>query len=227
MSHSDSVDNHKGFPAGTLVHTDKGLVPIQDIKVGDMVLSMPEEGVGEKAYKRVLKTFKTANQEVYRCTYWARDQYDEDEPHISYVLATANYPIWSITEGKWLPARWIETADEVYILDKGKPYHFLYANQIHRTQDEQGNIYGYCHSVFSEDGDIESYFEMSDNSVIIYLNKYGEIFYPNNKKTLDISIKIDLSSRAEGDRLLCDVYNLEVEDFHTYFVGEQGLWIHT
>ena len=34
-----------GFVAGTLVHTDKGLVPIQEIKVGDGVLSRPEWGV--------------------------------------------------------------------------------------------------------------------------------------------------------------------------------------
>ena len=26
---------NSGFVAGTLIHTDKGLVPIQDIKVGD------------------------------------------------------------------------------------------------------------------------------------------------------------------------------------------------
>lgn len=32
------------FIAGTLVHTDKGLVPIEQIKVGDMVLSQPEQG---------------------------------------------------------------------------------------------------------------------------------------------------------------------------------------
>ena len=25
---------------------------------------------------------------------------------------------------------------------------------------------------------------------------------------------------------LCTVYNLEVEDYHTYFVGEQGIWVH-
>jgi hypothetical protein len=25
---------------------------------------------------------------------------------------------------------------------------------------------------------------------------------------------------------LCDVYNIEVEDYHTYFVGEEGVWVH-
>ncbi|MEC7120350.1 MAG: hypothetical protein VXW65_10660 [Pseudomonadota bacterium] len=48
-----------GFVAGTLVHTDKGLMPIEQLKVGDMVLSKPESGEGEVAYKRVLKTFKS------------------------------------------------------------------------------------------------------------------------------------------------------------------------
>lgn len=29
--------NNAGFAAGTLIHTDKGLVPIQDIKAGDLI----------------------------------------------------------------------------------------------------------------------------------------------------------------------------------------------
>ncbi|MCG2575353.1 Hint domain-containing protein, partial [Acinetobacter sp. ME22] len=45
------------FVAGTLVTTDKGKVPIQDIKVGDLVLSKPEDGIGEPEFKPVLKTF--------------------------------------------------------------------------------------------------------------------------------------------------------------------------
>ncbi|MCL2076530.1 MAG: Hint domain-containing protein [Betaproteobacteria bacterium] len=32
------------FIAGTLVHTREGLVPIEQIKVGDWVLSKPESG---------------------------------------------------------------------------------------------------------------------------------------------------------------------------------------
>jgi hypothetical protein len=44
-----------GFVAGTLVHTDKGLVPIEQLKVGDMVLSKHESGEGEQAYKPVVR----------------------------------------------------------------------------------------------------------------------------------------------------------------------------
>ena len=31
--------NDSGFVAGTLVHTDKGLVPIQELKIGDKIIS--------------------------------------------------------------------------------------------------------------------------------------------------------------------------------------------
>ena len=51
------MPNHTGFVAGTLVHTDQGLVPIDQINVGDLVLSKPESG--DVAYTRVLKTFKS------------------------------------------------------------------------------------------------------------------------------------------------------------------------
>ena len=44
------------FAAGTLVHTRDGLKPIEQIQVGDYVLSKPEND-GELACKRVLQTF--------------------------------------------------------------------------------------------------------------------------------------------------------------------------
>lgn len=54
-----------GFPAGTLVHTNKGLVPIQDINVGDLVLSKPESGEGEANYKHILNIFVYKNKELW------------------------------------------------------------------------------------------------------------------------------------------------------------------
>ena len=52
-----------GLVAGTLVHTDKGLVPIEQLKVGDMVLSKHESNTGEQASKRVVSTFKSATRQ--------------------------------------------------------------------------------------------------------------------------------------------------------------------
>ena len=46
-----------GFVAGTLVHTEKGLVPIQEINVGDRVLSRSESGGGNN-FQRICKIVK-------------------------------------------------------------------------------------------------------------------------------------------------------------------------
>jgi hypothetical protein len=46
------------FVAGTPVHTKEGLRPIEQIKVGDYVLSKPEDGKGKTAYKPVVKIFE-------------------------------------------------------------------------------------------------------------------------------------------------------------------------
>lgn len=53
-----------GFVAGTLIHTDKGLVPIEQLEIGDMVLSRDEHNPdGELAYKKVLNTFVSAQKQ--------------------------------------------------------------------------------------------------------------------------------------------------------------------
>ncbi|WOE40423.1 hypothetical protein [Acinetobacter chinensis] len=59
---------NSGFVAGTLVHTDKGLMPIKDIKVGDMVLSLDQNNPdGELVYKPVMRTIVTENVPVFFC----------------------------------------------------------------------------------------------------------------------------------------------------------------
>lgn len=52
------------FVAGTLIWTDNGRVPIEQIQVGDLVLSKPETNDGPQAYKRVVKTFYFDDLEV-------------------------------------------------------------------------------------------------------------------------------------------------------------------
>ncbi|GAB6140812.1 hypothetical protein JCM14076_15410 [Methylosoma difficile] len=46
------------FVAGTLVHTQAGLKPIEQIQMGDYVLSKPESGDGELSYQRVTRTYE-------------------------------------------------------------------------------------------------------------------------------------------------------------------------
>ena len=80
---------HACFMAGTLVHTYKGLVPINKIKVGDRVLSRDENNPdAENVYKRVVSTFKSAEKKriIHQC-YLTQEGY-------GYLFCTEDHPIW-------------------------------------------------------------------------------------------------------------------------------------
>src|SRR5471032_160366 len=85
------------FVAGTLVHTKNGLVPIEQIKVGDLVLSRLEGG-GELAYKRVVSTVSHENKQLWLVTYFV-----DDDATPRYLVCTGNHPFWTKTSG-WLRA---------------------------------------------------------------------------------------------------------------------------
>ena len=219
------------FAAGTLVHTDKGLIPIQDIRVGDKVLSRDENDPnGELCYKSVLKTVKTPNQEVFRFTYCAEDQYDVIESNLSYVIATKDHPFWNNTEGRWCPTIDMSSGAEILLANQGDmEYYFLANNQIYQTCNSKGVVFGYCDNPLSETSPIQikSIFEITSEHVISYFNPLSlETFKPNNGSSLNYEERGDIAKYAEDKALLCDVYNIEVEDYHTYFVGEEGVWVH-
>ncbi|BBI67219.1 hypothetical protein PKHYL_14100 [Psychrobacter sp. KH172YL61] len=105
--------NNTGFVAGTLVHTDKGLVPIQDIKVGDLilskpVLSKPEDGSGDIEYKPVVKTFVHEDKEMWIVRLEKNlEKFNKDREMVDYqtyksasrfssFLATLNHPVWVV-----------------------------------------------------------------------------------------------------------------------------------
>jgi len=56
------------FVAGTLVHTAGGLVPIESIRAGDLVLSR-DERTGEQTYKPAIDTVTTRPDALYTVTY--------------------------------------------------------------------------------------------------------------------------------------------------------------
>lgn len=100
------------FAAGTLVQTDQGLVPIQDIQVGDMVLTKPESGEGETSYKPVLNTFVHENKDLWlfeAVKHWNNKDINgkriNSELHRftsekSELIATPNHPVWVVGRGR-------------------------------------------------------------------------------------------------------------------------------
>ena len=98
------------FVAGTLVHTDKGLVPIEQIKVGDRVLSRPENPPdAPNEYKQVINTFKSAEKKkIIRVAYHRPEVMDKT--FIDKLIAD-NYDYeWTIYDSRKLP-----TTDELYL----------------------------------------------------------------------------------------------------------------
>lgn len=81
-----------GFVAGTLVHTERGLVPIQEIKVGDRVLSRPECGGKDVVteYKRVTRAFCSGKDTIVQIPHIR-----ESNPDLINILyMTDHYPVW-------------------------------------------------------------------------------------------------------------------------------------
>lgn len=102
--------NNTGFVAGTLIHTDKGLVPIQDLKIGDMVLSKSKSGNSEIEHKPILNTFKsTKKKKIFKVEYFNETADARGEEGRNYILCTSNHPFWvkrnpEDLEGEWLSA---------------------------------------------------------------------------------------------------------------------------
>ncbi|MGG4147628.1 polymorphic toxin-type HINT domain-containing protein, partial [Paenibacillus algorifonticola] len=131
------------FTAGTKVLTDEGEKPIEEIEVGDKVLSKDDE-TGEVAYKEVVGLFQKQADEIYYV-------------HIGdeVIEATGEHPFW---------------------LD-GKGWTFV--------------------------KDL----------------KVGDLLVSSDGTKLAID-KIEKESRE------ATVYNFEVEDYHSYFVSNLGIWVH-
>ena len=94
------------FVAGTLVLTTKGHVPIETIKVGDMVWAENPE-TGEKSLKRVAQTF-------IRKT----DQFVHIKVDGQKITTTPEHPFWVSQKG-WTDAIELHTGDKL-VLQNGK-----------------------------------------------------------------------------------------------------------
>ncbi|MFD1463384.1 polymorphic toxin-type HINT domain-containing protein [Paenibacillus farraposensis] len=131
------------FTAGTKVQTDEGEKPIEDIQVGDKVLSKNEE-TGEVAYKEVTATFNHETDEIYKIHVGGQE-----------IESTFNHPF--------------------YVKDKG----WTFVKDL----------------------------------------KVGDLLVQSDGNTLKIE-SIELEHKH------VTVYNMTVDEFHTYFVSDLGIWVH-
>ena len=89
------------FIGGTLVATEDGLKPIEEIEVGDKVLAYDEE-TDEQAYKKVVKLFQNETYEWYHI-------FVNDEE----IVCTGGHPFYSTKYDKFVAAKDLETDDKL------------------------------------------------------------------------------------------------------------------
>jgi Pretoxin HINT domain len=213
------------FVAGTLVHTQEGLVAIEKIKVGDYVLSKPENGEGEQSYQRVSKTFVHEAQEVICVDVdWYTVQQGREAAVTGNPLAggylpfvvTANHPFWVVGKG-WVEAERLRPGKDVLEFADGSQHQVADKSRIIRTlQEDIGFLIRgvFCPIVFTESK--SRAVDLSGNSIHVSYKLEDEIENDG----------VEWWEELEEDRLRRTVYNLEVENTHTYYVGEQGVWVH-
>lgn len=222
-----------GFVAGTLVHTKEGLKPIEQIQFGDYVLSKHESGEGGLDYKRVTRTFVLREQKVWHLPLIADDRANpDDDPEKRdreqpFLVTTGSHPFWvrgygdmgGTDEfepfGQWGESSWVplEELRPLYVLERA----------------DGGMVYADFRMPMFEIGEAnQAWYPTSqdgDGAVVVF-RESGPVrradFYPGILEE-DIVLFDDDDNQISHKRT---VYNLEVEDFHTYFVHELGVLVH-
>lgn len=102
------------FVAGTLVQTKEGFRPIEQIEVGDLMLSKSEGGMGEPSYQPVTRTLRYESQEIYLVTWQVMDGKIPTKVRGN-LVATGAHPIWvqRIVEDAWSDGDHSEMVTEV------------------------------------------------------------------------------------------------------------------
>lgn len=260
---------HASFSGGTLVHTENGLVPIQEIQRGDMLLSR-DENIGENIYQPVLNIIRTNNEEI---TFIRVEEYldsamlkerrrqrragiPQEDIRSMDVLLTSNHPLWIENKG-WIPVFDLKSGDLLLNKDS-KKYEFLHPGY---DGDVRAKVYKTAHSnigfrpnyglEYSQDGvyiDLTTGKEIQDDALQrnaendptlakLYQNNpeweqdlRDELGVPAGEPTEFFGFKtgewVDPSSIDKNTLATTTVYNLEVANTHTYFVGEEGIWVH-
>lgn len=226
-----------GFPAGTRIHTDKGLISIQDIKVGSLVLTMPKTSEGELCYKPVIRAVSYENKEIWQLTYFEiKANTDLSKLNKSKLLqlsrkgkmisniATPNLTFW-VKDVGWTcldelkNGQVIETSNqEIIIL-------VFMVNPLRKTSMQ--NVAGSYHASNIFDADKKG-FDI-DNVEYFSLLEYGlqgPIRFLGDGNTPSPICVNGESVHVHSEIFRLKTYCLEVEDYNTYFVTKQGLWVH-
>ncbi len=232
-----------GFVAGTLVHTDKGLVPIEQLKVGDSVLSKPESA--ELTYKPVVNTFVYENQEIWLVKFTSLNCYTDEQfdsgqvPFRSDVIVgTPNQLFWEVGAINHYEDMQLILYPEIF---------FAKANKHQAAWERLDRLEQYT-VVVHADGFLASVYAMQPIFVMKHpdrgflagylLGNWWEYDDWTGCPYVDLSSSSMISEEEVYNKEMRDdsgdwrypvktrtVYNLEVADYNNYFIGKSGILV--
>lgn len=151
-----------GFVAGTLVHTKEGLKAIEEVRIGDLLLTFPDDSTTPDRYRQ-------ANEYTFA--------------KVTKRLTSTACPVMKVVVTGGVRDTFLVT-----------PNHPVY-----RERGYKGNNPGWVPFSALEVG------EALENCV------FGNL----------------LVYRTYVPETSAEVFNFELDTGHTYYVGENGLWIHS
>lgn len=232
------------FPAGTRITTDKGLKRIEDIQVGDMVLSKHESGIGEQEFKPVIRTVVHHNKEIWGLEYCiVRKSVKPDslsdfdilnmsrKGKVFGIYATPNHPFWVKGLG-WTRLDALKQGQLLEMKDKEYSAYVILANPIYQTNVPKifAKLSFDTYLDVRECLDDINYTHSQDNPDYSFF-KYAENIRDRESLNNGLMTKSPFTDSEYGeiipstDTLLSTVYNFEVADNHTYYISDK-LWVH-
>ena len=216
-----------------------------------MVLSKHESDDGEQAYKRVVKTFRLADKKkIVHIKFYDKHNHGE-----MCLFATEDHPFWVDEMGGWTPLKDLPRFEEVVgltlrdihhqgITVRNTPWIPLRKTDVEDIAlcsevDQWEASCGASMLVDFSNSDIT--LVGSQNGLIAEYSNYYNWSPAENIKRLppcDENDEVRLYSKAILSSLepveeyldnayTAHVYNIEVEDFHTYYVGRAGVFTHS
>lgn len=229
--------NNSGFPAGTRILTDKGLVPIENIKVGDMVLSKSEDNLTKAEFKNILKINSYENKEIYNLIYVelkTTAKLNELTPiklnqmglKVRYhgINAIVSQQFW-VHEKGWIPMDCLQYGDIIQSNQDGIIYMVFSVSKLMATN--LSNIV----AVSSIRNILEAYRQGEDRDDLDYytFNRYGdnghllESLNDGTDSTSPLTIDGYPTIEVLNETYKNTVYNLELADNQTYYIWD--LWV--
>ncbi|MCW8039392.1 MULTISPECIES: Hint domain-containing protein [Acinetobacter] len=217
--------DHRCFVGGTLVHTERGLVQIQDIQIGERVLSA-DPITGQQSYQAVTKVIKTENQRVIFMEF----EY-QLEPELSLFeklklakeirakfglegiglpsvqfMVTSEHPFW-VAEKGWVTANKLTTEDIVVDKDANKylatplGYNTRAQAEIFTTADKDVGMmpdYGLDLSVYGRPIDLKTGNILSWNETIKNNFNLSKLYSKNTHWKEDLLEQLPEEDRANA-----------------------------